>query len=193
MAPSQTVEPKDLPTEVKDSAASAGSASPAGCVRVGRPRRLPCRMPCAQIQVRGWASRDNPAAVPRQPMAVPHCLKGLACRHGPGSAPPAGGRRPRSGRADPSVRSPAHHHCARHHARPPHRSRAKLGIGRNTITRKIQELGLDVSVAPAQAERHAFKPARLAGVRLNAARAPSPRGPFRYSLNEGASLPQPYL
>ena len=133
------------PADRSAGTARPARAAPAGCVRVGRALDVcPEGMPCAQIQVRGWAFRDNPAAVP-QPMAVPHCLKGLAYRHGPGSAPPAGGRRPRGlGRADPSVRSPAHHHCARHHARRRIEAAQKLGIGRNTITRKIQELGLDV-------------------------------------------------
>ena len=36
-------------------------------------------------------------------------------------------------------------HRAGGHPRPAHGSRAALGIGRNTITRKIQELGLDAA------------------------------------------------
>jgi two-component system nitrogen regulation response regulator GlnG len=156
MAPAQVVEPKDLPPELMQpgdaGAPAGGGAAPhavGACARsAARCRRRRPGLPVAR-------ARGPPPAVPCGGPAH------LAGRPGARGAPPAGRRRARGvGRADAPVRGPADPHRAgdhawaphrsahsawasaadphRHHARPPH-----LGIGRNTITRKIQELGLD--------------------------------------------------
>jgi two-component system nitrogen regulation response regulator GlnG len=46
-------------------------------------------------------------------------------------------------RAHPRLRTRAHHQGAAAHRRAAHRGRGLLGIGRNTLTRKVQELKLD--------------------------------------------------
>ncbi len=145
MAPSQTVEPKDLPTEVQDSAASAGSASPAAFASAG--------LSTSALQD---AVRPDPGAglgFPGQPGRSAAPANGSASlSEGGWLTDMAQEARRLLVAGDPEVWDALTRQFEAQliiTALDITRGRRieaaqKLGIGRNTITRKIQELGLDV-------------------------------------------------
>ena len=132
--------PKDLPPELQV-----------------KPRRRRGRvMPARRGRRRGRRRADRAAPAAPSPRRRPRDAAAAAARRRPPASAAgspassasarellAGRRADGLGHADAQVRGAADPLRARDDARPPHRGGAKLGIGRNTITRKIQELGLD--------------------------------------------------
>ena len=157
MAPAQTVEPKDLPPELLEGArapvaAALGQAVPAaGLADAGLPAHghapahaqplLAAHLVTADAAHPGYPSLGAPASNSAEPAAAPEWLAGLERE-----------ARQRLLAGEPEVWEALTRkfegqliHTALEVTRGRRIEAAqKLGIGRNTITRKIQELGLDV-------------------------------------------------
>lgn len=135
MAPAQVISPQDLPPEVLDAASSQGVVPPVAAAPTAQP--TPTAAP-------SFASVSHPApAVTAAPVAAPAvggwepALESEAMKLLHEGAPDVWGELSRRFESQ-LIRTALHlTHGRRMEAA------QRLGIGRNTITRKIQELGLD--------------------------------------------------
>ena len=139
MAPAQTIEAKDLPPELAlDGAASGVQAAPSLPSAPARPIAEP--LPVEPLSVNASAPAHPMAAAPGAPPVPGHWLAGL--EHDARSLILAGDAKvwdTLTHRFEAQLIRTALEITRGRRIEAAH----KLGIGRNTITRKIQELGLD--------------------------------------------------
>ncbi|HSV55465.1 MAG TPA: nitrogen regulation protein NR(I) [Burkholderiaceae bacterium] len=146
MAPAQVIEPKDLPPEVTIATASPGAARPQSAappVFESPSLAEPAGRALPASAEPGVAPEESPAFVPAAPVAVPAAAAWEAGLEAEALALLATGRHDvwdaltRRFESKLILTALANTRGRRIEAA------QKLGIGRNTITRKIQELGLE--------------------------------------------------
>ena len=126
MAPGQTVEPADLPPEIRAVDSQQASGAPATQRRPWPPSARCCRPRCRRRPSRMRRRRATGRILVARRAASAGARR--ACRHGHADAPV---------REDPAAKRAG---CQ---PWPTVEAATRLGIGRNTITRKLRELGIE--------------------------------------------------